>query len=184
MPWNDVIVIGTTFVPQKEPNFNPEASEEEINHIVNVTRKHVEFPFDKSFVRSTYAGLRAMPTLLRPGSAGKRRAHSQPVFTEFGNLVTAAGGSWNLYRKVAEAAMTEAVESGLMYKRPCPTEFLSIYRQSRFNPDQIERDLINGKDVLPEVLDYAKYCKEEEYAITVEDFLYRRLRIARLSPQI
>ncbi len=184
MPWNDVVVIGTTFVPQKEPNFNPEATEDEINHLVDVTRKHLEFPFDKSYVRSSFAGLRAMPTLLRPGSAGLRRGHSQPVFTEFGYLVTAAGGSWNMYRKTAEAAMTEAVESGLMYKRPCPTEFLSIYRNPRFNPDKIERDLIKGEDVLPEVLEYAQYCKEEEFAITVQDFLFRRLRIGRLSPRI
>ncbi len=183
IPWHGVVEIGTTDIENQKATFEPQASDEEIDFMIRTVRDYMEFPIDKSCVKASFAGLRP---LFDPqsGSSSAQLSREHTILTEFKNMVTVTGGKWTSYRKMAEDAMTEAVESGLIYKRPCPTAFLSIYRQGKFDPEQIEIDLVEGKDNDAAVLEYARYCREEEYAKTAQDFLFRRLRIGQMSDAI
>ena len=85
------------------------------------------------------------------------------------------------YRKMAEHAMSVAVDQGLIYKRPCPTKYMSIYRDNEFNPDELEAEILKGTLTDEQLKAYAVHCRDTQFAMTREDVLYRRLRIGQMN---
>ena len=103
------------------------------------------------------------------------------MIPEFKNMITVTGGKWTAYRKMAEHAMSVAVDQGLIYKRPCPTKYMSIYRDNEFNPDEIEAEILKGTLTDEQLKAYAVHCRDTQFAMTPEDVLYRRLRIGQMN---
>ena len=96
-------------------------------------------------------------------------------------MITVTGGKWTAYRKMAEHAMSVAVDQGLIYKRPCPTKYMSIYRDNEFNPDGLEAEILKGTLTDEQLKAYAVHCRDTQFAMTPEDVLYRRLRIGQMN---
>lgn len=111
-------------------------------------------------------------------------AGSWEIVTEFHNLITVVGSRWGNYRIAAEDAITAAVEAGLMYKRPCQTQYLSLAREPNFDRDLLTKQVLFGHGLTPDVLEYARYCHENEFAVSPDDVVLRRLRIGQLSQEL
>ena len=121
--------------------------------------------------------------MFNPNAGGSTAAVSREhsVIPEFKNMITVTGGKWTAYRKMAEHAMSVAVDQGLIYKRPCPTKYMSIYRDNEFNPDEIEAEILKGTLTDEQLKAYAVHCRDTQFAMTPEDVLYRRLRIGQMN---
>ncbi len=184
IPYNGMVEFGIANVKEEEPSFEPSVREEEKDYLVKLAKEYIEFPFDKSAIKASFTGLRVMVNPNASVGLVGKNPQEYAIATEFKNMVSVIGGRWSSYRKIAEDAMTQAVEAGLIYKRPCATAFLSILRPDKFNPDEIEKALVSGKNVEEKVLDYARYCQKEEYALTADDFLQRRLKIGVMNEAV
>lgn len=180
IPWHGVLEIGTTDVEEKDITFSPHPSEEEIEFMLETARQYLGYPLERKDVLASFAGLRPLFNQNAGGStAAVSREHS--VIAEFKNMITVTGGKWTAYRLMAEHAMEAAVEQGLIYKRPCPTKFMSIYRDEAFDADKLDEQALSGtisEDVLRA---YAEHCKNRSFAMMAEDVLYRRLRIGQMN---
>lgn len=180
IPWHGVLEIGTTDKEEKDISFNPEPTEEEIEFMLETARKYLAYPISRKDVLASFAGLRP---LFNPNAGGSTEAVSREhsVIPEFKNMITVTGGKWTAYRKMAEHAMSVAVDQGLIYKRPCPTKYMSIYRDNEFNPDEIEAEILKGTLTDEQLKAYAVHCRDTQFAMTPEDVLYRRLRIGQMN---
>ena len=180
IPWHGVLEIGTTDKEEKDISFNPEPTEEEIEFMLETARKYLAYPISRKDVLASFAGLRP---LFNPNAGGSTAAVSREhsVIPEFKNMITVTGGKWTAYRKMAEHAMSVAVDQGLIYKRPCPTKYMSIYRDNEFNPDEIEAEILKGTLTDEQLKAYAVHCRDTQFAMTPEDVLYRRLRIGQMN---
>ncbi len=58
--------------------------------------------------------------------------------------------------------------------------FMSIARNHHFDPEALDKGLADGKDVTAQVVEYAQYCLEHEFASCADDVLFRRLRIGQM----
>ena len=165
---------------QKDISFNPEPTEEEIEFMLETARKYLAYPISRKDVLASFAGLRP---LFNPNAGGSTAAVSREhsVIPEFKNMITVTGGKWTAYRKMAEHAMSVAVDQGLIYKRPCPTKYMSIYRDNEFNPDELEAEILKGTLTDEQLKAYAVHCRDTQFAMTREDVLYRRLRIGQMN---
>lgn len=62
--------------------------------------------------------------------------------------------------------------------------FMSIARNHHFDPEALDKGLADGKDVTAQVVEYAQYCLEHEFASCADDVLFRRLRIGQMSAAV
>lgn len=102
---------------------------------------------------------------------------------EFKNMISVVGGSRIESRRVAEDAMHEAVEQGLIYKRPCSTTFLSLYRLKQFDRAAICREALAAETAPQSLIDFAEYCVSDEFACSAEDIALRRLPTEKFGAQ-
>ena len=183
IPWHEMLLVGTTDVEQREAEFDPKVSEEEVNFMIETASGYLEKPITRADVKATFAGLRPLFNPQATGSAGStaKVSREHAVIPEYGNMITVTGGKWTAYRKMAEHAMSVAVDQGLIYKRPCPTKYMSIYRDNEFNPDEIEAEILKGTLTDEQLKAYAVHCRDTQFAMTPEDVLYRRLRIGQMN---
>jgi glycerol-3-phosphate dehydrogenase len=101
---------------------------------------------------------------------------------EFRNVISVVSSDWLSYRRTAEEALAEAAEQGLVYKRPCPTAFMSLRggREAQL-ADEIVRGVLRG-GAAPEKLDaFVRSCAEKECAATAEDVVRGRLGLFELD---
>lgn len=175
VPWSRMAELGSVEVKKDE------SEESAVERLITGIKPFLEFPIDKTNVTAYFTQSAAVPRKsLGRGEAGDKYL----LLTEFENMVTVVGDDWNGYRLRAEKAMTAAIDSGLVYKKPCSTMFMSICRESHFDPDALDKGLVDGKDVISQVVDYAKYCLEHEYASCADDVLFRRLRIGQMNSSL
>lgn len=180
IPWHGVLEIGTTDVEEKEITFDPQPTEEEIEFMLETARGYLEYPVTRKDVLASFSGLRP---LFNPNAGGSTAAVSREhsVIPEFKNMITVTGGKWTAYRKMAEHAMSVAVDQGLIYKRPCPTKYMSIYRDEGFDPAEMDEAALKGKLSDEDLLKYAAHCRDSLYALTPEDVTFRRLRLGQMN---
>lgn len=180
IPWHGVLEIGTTDVEEKEITFCPQAAEEEIEYMLETARGYLDYPISRKDVLASFSGLRP---LFNPDAGGTTASVSREhaIIPEFKNMITITGGKWTAYRRMAEEAMAAAVEQGLIYKRPCPTKYMSIYRDEGYDPEAIEKAILEGTLEEETLTAYACHCRDALFAMTAEDVLYRRLRIGQMN---
>ncbi len=183
IPWHGMLLVGTTDVEQKEADFNPEVSEEEISFMIETASGYLEKPITRADVKATFAGLRPLYNPAATGSAGSTakvsREHS--VIPEFGNMITVTGGKWTAYRKMAEHAMQVATSYHLIPPRLCVTYDLPIFKNPEFDPEKLEIAAEASDAADAEVYKYAVYCRDYEFARTADDVLFRRLRLGQMN---
>ena len=185
IPWHGMLLVGTTDVEQKEADFNPEVSEEEIDFMIETASGYLAKPITRADVKASFAGLRPLYNPQATGSAGSTakvsREHS--VIPEFGNMITVTGGKWTAYRKMAEHAMLVATMRNLIPPRLCCTKDLPIYKDPLFDPAALEIAAEAGPEADDEVVRYAIHVRDTELARNAEDVLFRRLRLGQMNTE-
>ncbi|BBF22466.1 glycerol-3-phosphate dehydrogenase [Sutterella megalosphaeroides] len=183
IPWHEMLLVGTTDVEQREADFDPKVSDEEIDFMIETASGYLDKPITRADVKATFAGLRPLFNPQATGSAGgtAKVSREHAVLPEFGNMITVTGGKWTAYRKMAEHAMTEATLRHLVAPRLCVTKTLPILNDETWDPAALEVEAERSDAADDKVVAYALYCREFEAARTAEDVLFRRLRLGQMN---
>jgi glycerol-3-phosphate dehydrogenase len=106
LPWKGGTLVGTTEIPVTAVDPNPQATQDEIEYLIEHLNRYLERPVTRADVRASYAGLRP---LIRAGSAstaGLSREHLVEV--DANGLISVLGGKWTTYRRMAKDAIDTA----------------------------------------------------------------------------
>ena len=104
-------MLGTTDVAANGATWEPEASDAEVEFIVDTARGYLQAPPSAADVLATFAGLRPLFSP-RAAKATKTISREHAIVIEHGNLITVIGGKWTTYRKMALDALDQAVRVG------------------------------------------------------------------------
>ena len=197
IPWHGHTLIGTTDTPIDTPTPEPRPREEEIAFILETARQYFHKAPTRSDVLSVFVGIRP---LVKRGS-GKLTAllsRDHTIHIDASGLLTAAGGKWTTYRRMAEDAVNQAAELARLPEKACVTKTLRVHgfhpgaggALGVYGSDAFAiQDLMRADPSLAEPLHPAlPYTGAEvvwstrlEMARTVEDILARRLRALFLN---
>jgi len=198
IPWHGHIVVGTTDTPIQEAVVEPKPIDHEIEFILETAKKYLSSSPSRSDVRSVFVGIRP---LVNSKGVGKTSALSREhtIHIDKSGLLTICGGKWTTYRVMAEDCVHHAALVAQLEERPCQTRDLKIHGFTQHTLDNhlgvygadalgIE-ELIKGNPELRKPFHAAlPYCPAEaiwavrnEMALTVEDFLARRVRALFLN---
>ncbi len=185
IPWHGQLLIGTTDVEQKDPSFNPEATEDEIDFMIETAAGYLAKPIQRSDVKATFSGLRPLFNPAATGTAGStaKVSREHAVIPEFGNLITVTGGKWTTYRKMALDAINTAVGLGLLPQRECVTENLRLADDPTVDAAQVEAAALKNP-ATADIESFTRYARDFEGARTVEDVLHRRVRLGQLDAAV
>ena len=200
VPWHDKVIVGTTDVMVDKHTAEPNATEDEVEFILETFNRFIEKKATRKDIKSIYAGLR--PLAAPDNEAGKTKEISRghKILVSDTGLISITGGKWTTYRKMAEDTVGKVIELGYLPKKECVTEHLSIHGAMKttdrsnhlyvYGTDQehlqklIEEDASLGERVHPD-LEYLNvevlWAARHEMARTVEDVLARRVRVLFLD---
>jgi glycerol-3-phosphate dehydrogenase len=202
IPWYGRCLVGTTDEQAPEPLLEPRATEEEVEFILRNAARYLARDPEQGDVLSVFAGLR--PLVRHEGQATKRISREHEVLVSRGGLVTAIGGKWTTYRRMAMDVMDHAIDIGGLERRPCSTEtlhlhgwmdrndvsmpqedWLRVYGSDAQEVVAVCGEIDGGGELLHERLPYPRgvvaYAARHELARTVEDVLSRRTRFLFLD---
>jgi len=194
IPWHNVVVVGTTDTPVKDPRLEPIPLEEEVEFLLTHAARYLTKDPTRGDVLSCFAGLRP---LVGGGDDGNTASLSRDHTLHVSNsgLMTLTGGKWTTYRKMAEDAIDHGIILGGLEPRECVTRELNIHgfhsHPERFgelaaygsDAPAVEA-LIRSDPALAEPLHprlrprsgEVVWAVREEMARTVDDVLARRTR--------
>ena len=126
IPWHGRVLVGTTDTPVPQAELEPRALPEEVEFILRNAARYLERDPKREDVLSVFAGLRP---LVRDGDSAdtKQISREHVVLVSNSGLVTLLGGKWTTYRKMAEDALTDAIQVGGLSPEPCGTETLHLH---------------------------------------------------------
>ncbi len=186
IPWHDRLMVGTTDVAANGASWNPQASDAEVEFILDTARAYLQQPPATSDVLSTFAGLRPLfsPRATRAAKATKKISREHAIVIEHQNLVTVIGGKWTTYRKMALDALDEATTIGLLVERPCTTAALKLDVDDSIEASlrTAQRAALQERDDR-EVAEFVQLAARYEQACTADDVIARRLRVGSLGSQ-
>ena len=207
VPWQGKVVVGTTDSHVDHIDLEPLPLAEEIHFVLEHFNRYTNAAITKADVLSVFVGLRP---LVRSANAGSNissllsRDHTLVVSPS--RMVTITGGKWTTYRKMAEDAVNNAVftakldapsasdktktgakVSAKVSPRKCISYQLPIGDGGA--GASLKKELIANDGSLADLLHPAYgYCKADvivaarcNMALTVEDFLARRIRLLFLD---
>ncbi len=187
VPWLDKVVIGTTDTPVDSIHIEPVPLGEEIEFILAHINRYTTAAINRSDVLSVYAGLRPL-VKSKAGGATSLLSRDHTLVVSPSRLVTITGGKWTTYRKMAEDAVNNALfVSKQKPMAACVTRELPIGNAAE--KQRVLTELILGNPALAERLHTGYlfnkaevvYAARFEMAITIEDFLARRIRLLFLD---
>lgn len=211
IPWQDRVVVGTTDTPIDTIPLEPQASEAEIDFVLETAASYLATPPTRADVLSQFAGIRPL-VKAGSGSSTSKLARDHTILTDLSGLVTITGGKWTTYRHMAEDVVTTAAKVGGLATKPCLTRDLPLWGATAEHPacdspaqyvpsaspfahygadapaieKLIEQDPALGAPLSPSLpLTPAEvvFHARHEMARTVEDVLSRRSRSLLLDAQ-
>jgi glycerol-3-phosphate dehydrogenase len=109
LPWSGTWIIGTTDTPRVDEDLaDPQATEEEIDYLLEQANRWLERPLARADVVATYAGYRPL-VAEGEGEETTQVSREHVVFHPVPGLVAIAGGKYTTYRVMAEDAVDVAV---------------------------------------------------------------------------
>lgn len=187
VPWQNKVVLGTTDTPVDTIEVEPKPLGEEIEFILEHFNRYTNATVGRSDIKTVFVGLRPLVRANENASTALlSRDHTLVVAPS--KLVTITGGKWTTYRKMAEDAVNNALfVSKQKDKGPCITRELPIGNDAE--KERIIRGLMTEQPALGALLHPAYaftkaevvYAARYEMAMTVEDFLARRIRLLFLD---
>jgi glycerol-3-phosphate dehydrogenase len=192
VPWEGLLLLGTTDTPHEE---EPEAAAVTEDDCDQVLREAGRAVGGLGPVRAAFCGLRVLPQ----GEGGTADARRETVFsTGPAGMVSVAGGKLTTYRRIAVEALERAGVRGVTRRpRPLPGALgldrvawpvdldpatrahllhhygslaVDVLAPARDDPSLLE-PLVPGR---PDLRAQAAYARAREWALTDEDVLRRR----------
>ena len=200
VPWHNKIIVGTTDTPVDRILDEPLAEAQEIDFLLKHVSRYLAKDITEKDIKSIFAGLRPLVKSSAKKTAEISRDHS--ILISDSGLISIVGGKWTTYRKMAKDVIDMAIKQQGLPLRECKTESLAIHGAAP-TPDQSDPEYYYGsdrkvlntlyekepsmKDLIHPALPYRKghirLAVQEEFCITVEDFLARRTRALFLDAQ-
>lgn len=195
LPWNGVVILGTTDIPVDRPRLEPRPMDDEIDYLLTHMARYLHPAPTRDGLRSVFAGIRPLVSTDSSGSTAAISRHHQISVSDDG-LLTIAGGKWTTYRNMAEETVDRAIQLADLPAHPCPTRSLPIHGHHE-RADQFDALSPYGADA-PHLLrlmreehaldaplhpDYpvrkgqVVWAARHEMARTVDDVLARRTRM-------
>ena len=181
IPWRDRLMVGTTDVAAKGASWYPEASEAEVEFILDTARSYLQSSPATADVLATFAGLRPLFSP-RAAKATKTISREHAIVVEHENLITVVGGKWTTYRKMALDALDQAAKIGLLDARRCVTADMKLDVD-----DAIEAACRAAESAALDHRDdgaaerFVQLAVPYEQAHTADDVIARRLRVGSLD---
>lgn len=193
IPWLGHTLVGTTDVAVPTAELEPQATEPEIEMILETAGRYLARTPTRADVRSVFAGVRPLVQSSRVTNTA-RLSREHTILVENG-LLTITGGKWTTYRAMAEDCVNRAAELVGLPRRQCRTASLPLHGWwQKYDPD--DPLALYGSDgpvirswqrsdspfaerlhpELPYTVAEVIWAVRYEMARTVEDVLARRLR--------
>ena len=187
IPWLGKLLIGTTDTPRADAPDDPEPLAGEIDFLLSTAGQWLRRPPVLADVRSVFAGLRPLLGGKGEGATGRlSREHRVDVSRQ--RLVSAMGGKWTTYRRMAEDAIDAAESVAGFARRPSSTAGLALEVPPGL-PGSAGDDGDAGLPLIPEhpgctllpTVGDVRRAVREAFALSVEDVLARRSRVLFLD---
>ena len=181
IPWHGHLMVGTTEVAAAGPSAEPEASDAEVEFIVDTARGYLQSKPSAGDVLATFAGLRPLFSP-RDTRVTKTISREHAIVIEHHNLLTVVGGKWTTYRRMALDAIDHAADIGLVDARRCTTSDikLDVHDSIEANCHAAEIEAIDGSGDSA-ITKFVGTAARHEQALKTEDVIARRLRIRQLN---
>jgi glycerol-3-phosphate dehydrogenase len=197
IPWQGVVLVGTTDIPAECSRMEPGFEAEEVDYLIRHISSYLSSPLDRSAILSVYSGLR--PLVRGEESSTSRLSREHHIDCSNSGLITVAGGKWTTYRRMAQDTLNFASDHGLLPLRKCvtdktplrgcPSVSANLTQASPFlaeyGTDAADVLALSADESIDAALPYteamAMYAVRHEFARTVEDVLSRRTRALLLD---
>lgn len=200
IPWYGNVIAGTTDTPIKKPNIEPKPLKQEVQFILDTVNQYLTKHATVEDVLSVFSGLRPLAKPKDEQESTKEVSRSHKIIRD-ANMLSIVGGKWTTYRKMAEDVVDKIDKDLLRATMKCQTERLSIYgntseydeEHSWLNPygeDKIaliefhNSNLEYWKKIHPNqpyTVGQVHWAIQHEMALTIDDFLSRRIRLLLLN---
>lgn len=205
IPWQGVVLVGTTDIPASASVMEPEIDADEIGYLLRHIAPYLSASIDRKDILSVFSGLRPLVTGKENKTSKLSREHH--IDLSKSGLITIAGGKWTTYRQMAEDTLNAAIRAGLLESRKCVTRDVALRgcpaagqsNESGEDPHLAEygTDVAAVRDIeqqspelsakinpaLPYTGSTVVYAVRSEFARTLEDVLSRRTRSLLLNAQ-
>ena len=199
IPWHDSVIAGTTDTPIKKPNIEPKPLKEEVQFILDTINQYLAKQATVDDVRSVFSGLRPLAKPKDHQESTKEVSRSHKIIRD-ANMLSIVGGKWTTYRKMAEDVVDRINKDLLKAPSKCRTEELPIHGHTiQLGDDYAWLDVYGADKPLlieyhnahdgfweqlhpehPYTLGQLHWAIEREMAMTIDDFLARRIRLLLL----
>lgn len=195
IPWHHHVLVGTTDTPLDTHSLEPRALESEIDFILRTAAKYLTKKPKRTDVLSVFAGLRPLAATDDNKEKTKEISRSHKVIISDSGLVSAIGGKWTTYRKMAEDTLSKIINGKMLPFKKCITKELKIHGYTTQSSDEnLSFYGIDKKEIKDLMAANSQWCEplspesdingaqvvwavRNEMARTVEDVLARRTRI-------
>jgi glycerol-3-phosphate dehydrogenase len=198
IPWHGHALVGTTDTALEDVSLEPQATQEEVDLILETAADYLQRAPSRSDILSAWAGIRPLVRSAEGAStASLARDHS--IHIDRNGLVTIAGGKWTTCRRMAEDCIDQASLLAGLDERECVTRRLRIHGYHH-HAEQFGALSVYGSDAiairemmrlhperarplappLPYTEAEAVWAVRWEMALHVEDVLERRTRALQL----
>lgn len=157
LPWNGLILIGTTDTHYEGDLDLVNASDSDVDYLISETNNLLaNYKIQKKDILYTYSGIRPLPYVSNttPGSITRKHIVFDHVNEGINNLVSIIGGKLTTYRSLSEEVVDHLFKKLNIQNVKCGTKTIPFLKLP-----------------IPEI---ENYNPEEEYAYTVSDVLLRR----------
>jgi glycerol-3-phosphate dehydrogenase len=208
IPFFGKLMVGTTDTEYHELDQEPQLEGEEVDFLLETLNRYLATPATPAQVRAGFGGLRPLlaadPHKSTKGLVRDHEVEHDPT----SNLVSLLGGKWTTYRLMAKDTIDYLADHLLPNTMPCPTAEHYLVGGENYDPEAWRQ--IQATTNLPEatcrhlnqhygsrigrllaVLDEdpgypflvgeVVYAARHEMALTVRDFLARRIRLEILD---
>ncbi|MEJ6705356.1 MAG: glycerol-3-phosphate dehydrogenase/oxidase [Pseudomonadales bacterium] len=212
VPKGDVVYIGTTDdLHEGGAEFWPEVTKQDIDYLVKTVDVHFDVKIEAQDCLTTWAGLR--PLISESGKSTREVSRKDEVWQSKAGLVTIAGGKLTGYRKMAEdtlsvvsnklalpvpdsepevplpggnfsvslTELSEDIAQRWQLSEPIAYRLVRLYGSETNDVLDLGHNPIvtNGKILTGEI----HWGVQHEFALSLEDVLYRRTRAAVYEPK-
>ena len=210
VPWKNHVILGTTDVPKEKHLIEPNATDEEIDFILETAGRYLTKKPTRDDIRSVFAGLRPLAAPAEGKTKTKEISRGHKIYVSSSKMITIIGGKWTTYRQMGEDVIDKVILAADLPNKPSKTASLKIHGYLENTIDSVLD--FYGKDVMyihalikkrPELqtglslnsrMNRAQvvWACQNEWARTIEDVLARRTRLlffdanesVRVAPQV
>lgn len=184
IPWMGHTLLGTTDVAAQSVEYEPQATKQEIDYMLEHASRYLQQAPQASDVLSVFSGLRPLIGKSSGASTSKLSREHQILVSKQG-LITIIGGKWTTFRKMGRDVVELAVQVGGLDKRPYQTPTLMLSITEKPMETGLDADLPIGRADVERAVN-------AEMAVKLQDVLARRTRCLllnatasqRIAPQV